>query len=54
MDNSCDLCRREAELYHNDNAGLALCEECDMFVDDIADKARLEVKKAVLKAIGHA
>jgi hypothetical protein len=31
--NGCDNCGRLAELYHNEDTGLALCEDCDRATD---------------------
>jgi hypothetical protein len=30
---TCDQCGRKAELFHNEQAGLALCDPCDMAAD---------------------
>jgi hypothetical protein len=32
---ACDRCGKTAELFHNESAGLALCEGCDSLQDDL-------------------
>lgn len=37
FDSGCEECGRNAELYHNESLGCALCEECDMKQDKLDD-----------------
>lgn len=51
----CDNCGREAELFHNEDAGLAFCEDCDAAYDrgDVVDEPfHAELRMVIEQAEG--